>query len=142
MDNSDNNLTYVLVDKTLEDNQESYSKNDVIKEDVSSSNLNYYISVALLSIMGYMILAYSSNVSLMELVDIEVPLIIILSFIIVFLTTNWSRHLTYFLFVVSLAILIGLKYNYSFFLMIVLFSELIIYSINNLVYNKFDYNHE
>ena len=142
MDNSDNNLTYVLVDKTLEDNQESYSKNDIIKEDVSSSNLNYYISVALLSIMGYMILAYSSNVSLMELVDIEVPLIIILSFIIVFLTTNWSRHLTYFLFVVSLAILIGLKYNYSFFLMIVLFSELIIYSINNIVNNKLDYNLE
>ena len=105
-----------------------------------TDNLNYYISVSLLSIMAYMILAYSSNVSFVELVDLEIPLIIFLSLIIVFLSTNWSRIYTYLLFMIVIAIMITLSFNYSFLFMVVLFSELVIYSINGIINNKDDYN--
>ena len=139
MDNPDNNLTYVLVDKSLS-NDDSHSKTEeIIKDDVSFTDVNYYISVALLSVIGYIIIAYSSNVSLMELVDLEIPLILALSVVIVFLSNNWSRLLTYILVIVSICIIIGLNFNYSFFLMIILFSELCIYSINKIVNNKDDY---
>lgn len=103
------------------------------------SNLNYYISVSLLSIIAYMILAYSSNVSFVELVDLEIPLIIILSLTIVFLSSNWSRIYTYLVIIAVIVIMMALSFNYSFFVMIVLFSELVIYSLNAIINNKDDY---
>ncbi|RAP52547.1 MAG: hypothetical protein BZ137_08565 [Methanosphaera sp. rholeuAM130] len=161
MDESDkNNLTYVLVDRTPEDNSsdnhedthmdnqdnDSVSKlnsqtgHSTQRDNVDSTdNINYCISVSLLSIMAYVIIAYSSNVSLLELVDLEVPLIIFLSLIIVFLSTNWSRIYAYVLFIIMIVILIAFDFNYSFLLMIVLFSELIIYSLNRIMTNKKDY---
>jgi hypothetical protein len=93
----------------------------------------------MLSVMAYMIIAYSSNVGFIELVDLEIPLIIFLSLIIAFLSNNWSRLYTYLMFAVILVVLIGLSFNYSFFFMIVLFSEMVIYSLNMIINNKNDY---
>jgi hypothetical protein len=93
----------------------------------------------MLSVMAYMIIAYSSNVGFIELVDLEIPLIIFLSLIIAFLSNNWSRLYTYLMFAAILVVLIGLSFNYSFFFMIVLFSEMVIYSLNMIINNKNDY---
>jgi hypothetical protein len=93
----------------------------------------------MLSVMAYMIIAYSSNVGFIELVDLEIPLIIFLSLIIAFLSNNWSRLYTYLMFAAILVVLIGLSFNYSFFFMIVLFSEMVINSLNMIINNKNDY---
>lgn len=129
----------------INDSQNNLSKNNVSTDDSSCSrnqavNVNYYISVSLLSIITYMIVAYSSNVPFAELIDLEIPLIIFLSLAIVFLSSNWSRIYTYLLFIIVIAVMIALSFNYSFLLMMVLFSELVIYSINGIINNKDDYN--
>ncbi|MBQ6443997.1 MAG: hypothetical protein IJJ11_04860 [Methanosphaera sp.] len=129
----------------INDSQNNLSKNNVSTDDSSCSrnqatNVNYYISVSLLSVITYMIVAYSSNVAFAELIDLEIPLIIFLSLAMVFLSSNWSRIYTYLLFIIVIAVMIALSFNYSFLLMMVLFSELVIYSINGIINNKDDYN--
>ncbi|MBR3214538.1 MAG: hypothetical protein IKF79_08545 [Methanosphaera sp.] len=129
----------------VNDSQNNLSKNNVSTDDSSCSrnqavNVNYCISVSLLSIITYMIVAYSSNVPFAELIDLEIPLIIFLSLAMVFLSSNWSRIYTYLLFIIVIAVMIALSFNYSFLLMMVLFSELVIYSINGIINNKDDYN--
>ncbi len=132
-------------------NYQNTYQNDIYANEVKSTiantndnhdltnNINYYISVSMLSVMAYMIIAYSSNVGFIELVDLEIPLIIFLSLIIAFLSNNWSRLYTYLMFAAILVVLIGLSFNYSFFFMIVLFSEMVINSLNMIINNKNDY---
>lgn len=166
MDESDNNnLTYQIVGRSVGANdlkeaddsagaidnpagENNHSNQELIVPDNqnldlnTTDNLNYYIGVSLLSIITYMIVAYSSNVALVELVDLEIPLVIFLSLMIVFLSNKWSRLSTYLLSAIAIAIMISLNFNYSFLLMIVLFSELTVYSLNMIINNKDDYIHK
>lgn len=148
MDEShEKNVTYVLVDNSKENMDNVNSQNGEVKqeinEDINASSIydvNEYLAVSLLSVIAYIILAYSTKVKFIELVDLEIPLIIFLSLIIVHLSNMWSRIYTCLIFVVLIFLMINIQFNYSFLFMIALFSELIIYSINRIITNEHDYS--
>lgn len=102
-------------------------------------NINRYLSAILLSAITYTVIALGTNIQLVEIMDLELPLIIVLSIILTYFSLNDYKRIIYPVYIALIIITLIKIPHYSFFIMIVLFGELTIELLNRIFNNKYDY---
>lgn len=121
----------------MEDNLENNNMSNV--NVTGNNNIDRYVSALLLSTITYTLIALSTNIQIFEIVDLELPLIIILSLVLTYFSINNNKMIIYPIYFAAIIItLIGLP-QYSFFFIIVVFGELCVEIFNKIFNNKYDY---
>lgn len=112
-----------------------------IENNLSSNdtNITRYISTILLSSITYTLIALGTNIQITEILDLELPLIVVLSLIITYFSLNGYKKIIYLIFIALIIITLIRTPQYSFFVMIVFFSELVIEILSKIFNNKDDY---
>ncbi|MBE6487279.1 MAG: hypothetical protein E7Z86_00965 [Methanosphaera stadtmanae] len=103
------------------------------------ANITRYISTILLSSITYTLIALSTNIQITEILDLELPLLVVLSLIITYFSLNGYKKIIYIIFIALTIVTLIRTPQYSFFIMIALFSELVVEILIKIFNNKDDY---
>ena len=121
--------------------------NDKTKDDImdknknnKKSNTNRYIITAITAILIYVIFAWISNENILEIIDLEIPILIFLSLIIANSSVQNYSKICYPLYIVASCILYTINPTYALFVIIALTSELTIKCIELIINNEYDFN--
>lgn len=110
------------------------------KQKQSLYSTNKYIAIIFLSVLIYVLCAWSAKVTIPEIIDLEVPVLVLISLILTAISNQKYAKGIYILFIIIAIIIYQVNTTYSLFISIALLSNWIYYCIENIYSNKEDYN--
>ncbi|RAP48778.1 MAG: hypothetical protein BZ135_00205 [Methanosphaera sp. rholeuAM6] len=115
-------------------------KEDTINYSIKKdSHILFYLATTVLTILLYSYCAFASNVALIEIIDLELPLAILFTLILTECSIQGYSKISYVIYVVLSCILYMINPTYAFFFVIALISNLITKSIEKIYFNKNDF---
>lgn len=103
---------------------------------------NKYFSVISIAILLYMCCVCITQVSIVEVIDLEIPLLVFASLIITYFCENTNRIIYVFYFVITILIHLLVSQQVGFVLSFPLLSQIILDCINKIYTNDKDYQVE
>lgn len=131
---------YISADlnQRLEKDKKTFQKNQN-----KQFTFNKYFIVISIAVLLYVCCAWLSEVSIPEIVDLEIPFLVAVSLIITYFCENVNNILTYIIFfIIVVLVYLFVSPQYAFLLVLPLLSQLFIDCINKIYTNKKDYQVE
>lgn len=102
-------------------------------------SINMYLSACVFSIIIYLLCAYASKVSFLEVLDREIPLVILFTLILTEASIEGYTRISYVVYVIVGCILYLIHPSYAFFVAVAFMGNVIVYFMNKIYYNEYDY---
>ena len=127
---------YNLIDNVKRENE----KNNIEKnrQNISLNKYLEFMSTIMLSVILYVICISIAQIPLAEIIDLELPLIIIFTVILTKITQK-SEMIPYVIFFVITCVVFMLNPSYAFFLAMSLVAVMIVRCMEKIHTNKYDY---
>ena len=127
---------YNLIDNVKKENE----KMNIEKNRQNNSLNNYleFLSTIMLSVILYVICISIAQIPLVEVIDLELPLVIIFTIVLTKITQK-SEMIPYVIFFVIMCVVFMFNPSYAFFLAMSLVSVMIVRCVEKIHTNEYDY---
>lgn len=111
-----------------------------IKQPEKKKSLYKYLTTILLAILIYVLCAWSSQVPMSEIIDVELPTIVFASLIITCLVENNYEKIAYIGYLIVICVIYLIQPSYAFLILSALIAQACTSITYKIFYNVYDYN--
>jgi len=129
--NNNNSVKEKNEDETIQD----------LKNKNEHPNILYYLTTCIIAVLMYSFCAWGTNVAFTEIMDLELPLVILFTIILTSCVIQGYSKISYSLYLIISCIMFFITPSYTFFFATALTSNIVINYIKRISYNENDYGH-
>ena len=123
-----------------EKNENQSIKN--LNNDLNNQNIIYYLATSIIALIIYSFCAWGTNIAFTEILDLELPLILLLTIVLSSCILQGYSKVSYLIYFIISCILYFISPSYTFFFVTALTSNIIVKYITLICNNKYDYGNE
>lgn len=122
--------------------KEEYKNIKDLKNKNEDQSLSYYLVTCIIAVLIYSFCAWGTNIPFTEIMDLELPLVILFTLLLTSGILQGYSKISYTLFIIITCIFYFISSSYTFFFTTALTSNIIVKYIKRIYYNKNDYGNE
>ena len=141
---SDNNRPIIFFnnnENSVKEKSEDKSIKD-LKNKNEHPNIIYYLATCIIAVIIYSFCAWGTNIAFTEIIDLELPLVILFTIILTSCILQGYSKISYVAYIILSCIVYFISPSYTFFFTTALTSNIIVNYIKLIHYNKNDYINE
>ena len=123
-----------------EKNENQSIKN--LNNDLNNQNIIYYLATSIIALIIYSFCAWGTNIAFTEILDLELPLILLLTIVLSSCILQGYSKVSYLIYFIISCTLYFFSPSYTFFFVTALTSNIIVKYIVLICNNKYDYGNE
>lgn len=113
-----------------------------LKNKSEHTNILYYITTCIISVLIYSFCAWGSNIAFTEIIDLELPLVILFTIILTSAIIQGYSKISYASYIILSCIFYFISPSYTFFFTTAFTSNIIVNYIKHIYYNENDYGNK